>query len=122
MQDSKKLAVAFILMTVIPLALYFVPVVCGIAGGFAGGARAGGVKRGLMVAVLPAIIVTLGLWQLLVVLQAPVVGFSHGPMMGWIAVVSALGIFAGATVGGALAHNRRLGTRGAPARQRSVRG
>lgn len=87
-------------MIAISLLLFFLPAVNGLIAGVAGGWRVGTVKGGLKAAILPAIVVSIGLWLMLIVFQLPFIGFLVGLAAGtWIAV-SNLGLFVGAAVGG----------------------
>ena len=107
MEIKKNLLVPSALMAVIPLLLYFAPVVSGIAGGIVGGARAGSPKRALIAAIIPSLVVGLGLWILLRVVNAPVFGITNNSAAAMIIPVTSLAIYIGALIGGAVAHNRR---------------
>ncbi len=58
----------------ITLALFFVPLINGIVGGIVGGYKVGDWKRALGAAVLPAIVVALGLGLIVAAFGAPVWG------------------------------------------------
>ncbi len=83
-------------MTVVPLALFFMPVLNGLVAGLVGGYRIGDARRAVVAAVLPAGVVALGLWLLFRGEDAPA----------WIAV-SIVALFAGAATGGMSRHVAR---------------
>ena len=63
-------------------------------------------KRGLIAALLPAIAAGLGIWALLAVFDAPIIGFLSGLAFGVWALISSIGLLIGAMVGGAMAPPR----------------
>lgn len=88
-------------MVGLSLALFFLPLINGFIAGLVGGYKVGTVKRGLAAAVLPAVVVAVGLWVLLSVFGLPLMGFIAGvAVSGWIAL-SDIGLFVGAAIGGA---------------------
>jgi hypothetical protein len=89
-------------MVGLSLALFFVPAINGFVGGLVGGYKVGGTGRALAAAILPAIVVALGLWILLAVLDAPVIGFLSGIALVGLIVISSLGLLLGAIIGGAV--------------------
>lgn len=98
-------------MVFLSLLLFFLPIVNGLVGGFVGGMKVGNVKRALSAAVLPALIVAIGLWILLAVLDLPIFGFVAGVAVGLWVLLSDLGLFVGAAFGGAMgqaSHHRRV--------------
>jgi hypothetical protein len=88
-------------MVGLSLALFFVPAINGFIAGLVGGYKVGGAGRALTAAILPAIVVALGLWLVLAVLDAPVVGFLSGIALIGLVVFSSLGLLLGALIGGA---------------------
>lgn len=97
-------------MVLLSLVLFFLPVVNGLIGGFVGGMKVGGVKRALTAALLPALIVAVGLWILLALLELPIFGFVAGVAVGIWVLLSDVGLFIGAALGGAVgntSHQRR---------------
>lgn len=102
MANRSSIPAGAVWMVVITLALFFVPGVNGLIGGLVGGYKVGGVGRALAAAVLPAIVVAIGLWVLLSVLGLPVVGFLAGLAGALLVVFADLGIFIGAAIGGAV--------------------
>lgn len=94
-------------MVVISLALFFLPVVNGLIGGAVGGYKAGDVKRALGAAVLPAIVVTVALWIVFALFNAPIWGLAAGTAMGIIILLADVGLFVGAIIGGALSNAKR---------------
>ncbi len=91
----------------ISLALFFLPAINGFLGGLIGGYKVGGAGRALGAAILPAVIVGLGLWLLLAVLDAPLIGLMSGVALMVLILCSSLGLLAGAAIGGAAANNDR---------------
>lgn len=93
-------------MVGISVALFFLPAINGLIGGLVGGYKVGGVSRALVAAILPAVVVALGLWLLLIIMGLPLIGFLAGvTVAGWIAL-SEIGLFVGAAIGGALSEAR----------------
>jgi len=93
-------------MVLISLLLFFVPLLNGFVGGLVGGYKVGTVSRGLAAAVLPAVVVGVGLWVLLAIADLPVLGMLAGVAIGLAVVFSEIGLFLGAVLGGVLAANR----------------
>jgi len=93
-------------MVLISLLLFFVPLLNGFVGGLIGGYKVGTVGRGLTAALLPAVVVAVGLWALLALAELPLVGMLAGVAIGLAVVFSELGLFLGAVVGGLIAANR----------------
>ena len=105
--ERKNVVVAALWMVGITIALFFLPLVNGLIGGAVGGYKAGGWKRGLVAAVIPAAVVTAALWVVLIAFELPVVGFIAGAAAGVLILFADIGIFVGALIGGAIAQNRR---------------
>jgi hypothetical protein len=89
-------------MVVVTLLLFWLPVLNGLVGGFVGGLKVGGVGRALLAAVLPAVVVAVGLWSLLAVIDAPRLGAFAGLGIGMVVLLADLSIFVGALIGGAI--------------------
>lgn len=89
-------------MVFLSLVLLFVPLVNGLIGGAVGGYKVGGVGRALVAAILPAVVVGVGLWIAFAFFEAPVWGFLAGAAVGVIILLADLGLFIGAVVGGLL--------------------
>lgn len=104
-KDSSIVASSF-WMIVISLVLFFLPAINGLIGGAVGGYKAGSAGRGLTAAILPAIIVGLGLWGIFAIFDAPIIGFIGGLAVGLWALISSIGLLIGAAVGGAMAPAR----------------
>lgn len=105
--ERKSIVVASIWMVVISLSLFFLPLVNGLLGGATGGYLAGNWKRGLLAAVLPAIVLSVGTWLLLTAFDMPVVGLVAGTAIGFLVVFADIGLFLGAVVGGIIAESRQ---------------
>ncbi len=86
-------------MVVISLALFFVPAINGVIAGVVGGYLVGTLGRAMAAAILPALIVALGLWALFTVLGLPVIGFFAGAAVTILIVLSEIGLFLGAVLG-----------------------
>lgn len=112
-KDSSIIASSF-WMIVISLVLFFLPAINGLIGGAVGGYKAGSAGRGLTAAVLPAIVVGLGLWGIFAIFDAPVIGFLGGLAVGIWALISSIGLLIGAAVGGAVAPERGSELRHSP--------
>ena len=86
-------------MVVLSLALFFVPGLNGLIAGLVGGYLVGSLGRALAAAVLPALIVAVGLWMLLAALGMPILGFFAGGAITVLIVLAEVGLFLGAAVG-----------------------
>ena len=100
--EETSLVVAALWMIGISLVLFFLPALNGLIGGAVGGYKAGSTKRGLGAAILPAIVVGIGIWLLLAVFDAPIIGFLAGIAVGLWALISSIGLLIGAAIGGAV--------------------
>lgn len=87
-------------MVVLSLALFFVPGVNGLIAGLVGGYLVGSLGRAMAAAVLPALIVAVGLWILLAAVGMPILGFFAGAAVTVLIVFAELGLFLGAALGG----------------------
>lgn len=105
-RGETSLFVCALWMIVISVLLFFLPVINGLIGGAVGGYKAGSASRGLGAAILPAIIVGVGIWLLLAVFNAPILGFLAGMAFGLWALVSSIGLLIGAAIGGAMSPSR----------------
>lgn len=88
------------------LGLFFLPLLNGFIGGLVGGYKVGSVKRALAAALLPAVIATLGLWIILSLFAMPLIGLLAGVATGVLILISDLGIFIGAIIGGAISNKQ----------------
>lgn len=86
-------------MVVLSLALFFVPGVNGLIAGLVGGYLVGSLGRAMTAAVLPALIVAVGLWILLAAVGMPILGFFAGAAITVLIVLAELGLFLGAALG-----------------------
>lgn len=84
----------------ISLVLFFIPMLNGLIGGLVGGYRVGSVKKAMMSAFLPAIVVAVGLWVMFTAFGLPVAGFFTGITIAMLVVLSEVGLFVGAFIGG----------------------
>jgi len=103
-----NVVIGAIWMVVITLALFFLPAINGLIGGFVGGYLVGSPIRGFWAAIIPAIAAAIGLWILLALLHLPIVGFLAGATVGAFIVIADVGMLIGAVVGGAFSQWRRL--------------
>ncbi len=106
MARENNLFISAAWMVGISIALFFLPVVNGLIGGAVGGYKAGGWKRGLLAALIPAIVVAIGLWLIFALFDAGTLGFLAGIGVGFIILFADLGIFLGAAVGGYMAERK----------------
>lgn len=90
------------------LLLFFLPIINGLIGGFVGGYKVGTPGRAVLAAFLPALVVGLGMWLLLIILEVPIIGLIAGVALGTLVLLADVGIFIGALLGGALSNTKRL--------------
>ncbi|WP_373044810.1 hypothetical protein [Vulgatibacter sp.] len=102
-RDRDNVVVGSLWMVGLTLVLFWLPLLNGLIGGLVGGYRVGSVGRALTAAILPAVVVALGLWLLLAAFNLGGWGLLAGLGAGLLIVVADLGIFLGAAVGGAWA-------------------
>jgi hypothetical protein len=102
-RGETSLFVCALWMIGISLVLFFLPAINGLIGGAVGGYKAGSASRGLGAAILPAIVSGIGIWVLLAVFDAPILGFLAGIAVGLWAFISSIGLLIGAAIGGAMA-------------------
>ena len=88
-------------MVLLSLALFFLPLVNGLIAGVVGGYKVGGVRRALLAAVLPAIVVAAGMWIAFALFDAPLWGILAGMAVGILVLLADVGLFIGAAIGGA---------------------
>lgn len=105
-ENKKNLVVGSLWMVALTMALFFLPALNGLIAGCVGGYMVGSMKRAMMAAVLPACVAAIGLWILLATLDFPVVGFFVGAAMGVHIILSEIGLFLGAAIGGTVAQTR----------------
>ena len=101
-RGETSLVVCALWMIGISLLLFFLPALNGLIGGAVGGYKAGSTVRGLGAAILPAIVSGIGIWILLGMFDAPILGFLAGVAVGVWALISSIGLLIGAAIGGAL--------------------
>lgn len=104
--DESSVISGSLWMMGVSLALFFLPPINGLIGGAVGGYRVGSMRRALMAAVLPTVVVASGLWLLLTSVDMPIVGLFAGLAMGVHILLSSIGLLIGAAIGGAVAQNR----------------
>ncbi|HUH03198.1 MAG TPA: hypothetical protein VML75_14475 [Kofleriaceae bacterium] len=90
-------------MVLIAVGLFFLPAINGLIAGAVGGYKVGSIKRGLIAALLPAVILGIALWVLFAVVSLPVIGVLAGMTLAAIVVFSELSLFLGAVIGGLIA-------------------
>lgn len=100
---STSIVAGSLWMIGIALVLFFLPLVNGLIGGLVGGYKVGTPGRALSAAILPAVVVAGGLWLLLALFDAPILGFAAGTAAGVLIVLADLGLVVGALIGGVLA-------------------
>lgn len=100
-RGETSLVVCALWMIGISLLLFFLPALNGLIGGAVGGYKAGSAMRGLTAAILPAIVSGIGIWILLGIFDAPILGFLAGLAVGVWALISSIGLLIGAAIGGA---------------------
>ena len=106
MVRQRSIAVASLWIVGLTLLLSFLPLLNGLIGGGVGGYMAGSPKRGLIAALLPAVVVAIALWLLLAVLGVPIIGFFSSVALGSAILLADLGILIGAAIGGYAAQNQ----------------
>lgn len=104
---NTNVAVGALWMVGITLALFFLPTLNGLIGGFVGGYKVGGVKRALAAAILPAVVAAVGLWVIFAILGSPVFGVLAGSALMLMIGLSEIGLFIGAALGGYSAEKPR---------------
>jgi hypothetical protein len=107
MRPPSNIVVASLWMIVISIALFFLPLINGLVGGIVGGYKAGSSKRGLLAALLPAAVIAVALWLLLMAFDAPVAGLFLGVGAAVLIVLADVGLVLGALIGGAYARSQR---------------
>jgi hypothetical protein len=90
-------------MTVVSLALCFIPVIGGLIGGMIGGYRIGRMKWALVAALAAAVVAGLGSWLLLSLALPRVLGVTAGAAIASWILVSEVGLLSGAAIG-AISH------------------
>jgi hypothetical protein len=107
MERRSSVVGASVWMVVVTLLLIFIPAVNGLIGGAVGGYKAGGVRRALVAAVLPAAVVAAGMWILLELLDvATWVGAFASIATGVLIALSEVTLFIGAVIGGLVGRDR----------------
>lgn len=86
-------------MVVISLGLFFLPAINGLIAGFVGGYKVGSVKRALLAALLPAVVIAGLVWVVFVALDLGLLGLFAGFTVGVIIAIADLGLFVGAVLG-----------------------
>lgn len=89
-------------MVLITLVLFFLPAINGLIGGLVGGYKVGTAGRGIMAALIPAVVAGVGIWILFAVFSAPAWGILAGATATTLLIISELSLFVGAILGGLL--------------------
>ena len=89
-------------MVGLSLLLFFVPAVNGLVAGAVGGYLVGSLSRALTAAVVPAFVVAVAFWIGFSLMGLPVIGFLAGGAISLWIIMSELGLFLGAALGGTL--------------------
>ena len=105
-KKNENIFMASLWMVGLSLVLFFLPAINGLIGGAVGGYKAGNWKRALGAAILPAILVGIGLWLIFALFDAAVLGFVAGTAVGILILIAEVGIFVGAVAGGLIAQNK----------------
>jgi hypothetical protein len=101
--DSRSsVVVGALWMVFLSLVLFFLPLLNGLIAGVVGGYKVGGVGRALVAAILPGVVVGAGLWIIFALFEAPVWGLVAGAAVSILILLSDLGLFIGAAIGGAI--------------------
>ena len=103
-QDRSSIVAGSLWMIGVTLLLFFLPLINGIIGGAIGGYKVGGAKRAMVAAILPSVVVAVGLWLIFALFEAPVWGLLAGVTAAALVALADVGIFIGAAIGGALAN------------------
>lgn len=94
-------------MVGITIALFFAPLINGLVGGAVGGYKAGTWQRALGAAVIPAAVVAVLLWLVMLGFDRPMLGAMAGVTAGVVILLVDVGMFVGALIGGVYAEHRR---------------
>ena len=87
-------------MLAISIGLFFLPVINGLIAGFVGGYKLGSVRRALLAAALPALVLTAVVWIVFSGFGFALLGFFAGFAVGLVVLLADLGLFFGAILGG----------------------
>lgn len=89
-------------MTIVSLVLFWLPALGPLIAGYVGGKKAGSVSRGILAAILPAVVVGGIIWIVVSSLNLPVIGAALGGVISLILIAHSFGLIIGAIIGGAL--------------------
>lgn len=103
--ENTNVAVGALWMLGVTLALFFLPTLNGLIGGFIGGYKVGSLKRALAAAILPGVAAAIGLWAIFAILGSPIFGVLAGSALALMIAMSEIGLFVGAALGGYSAQN-----------------
>lgn len=101
-RPQSSILVGSLWMLGISLLLFFLPGINGLIGGLVGGYKVASIERAMAAALLPAALLSIGLWLLLALIGLPVIGVMAGLALGILIVVSDLALLLGAAIGGFL--------------------
>jgi hypothetical protein len=105
--ENTNVAVGALWMLGITLALFFLPTLNGLIGGFVGGYKVGTLRRALAAAILPGVAAAVGLWVIFAILGSPIFGVLAGSALLLMIALSEIGLFVGAALGGYSAERPR---------------
>jgi len=89
----------FVLMIIISILLFWLPILGPLIAGFVGGRKAGGIKNGIIAAILPALILAVIVFVALA--WIPVIGALVAGFVFIVVVLQSLLLILGAVIGGA---------------------
>jgi hypothetical protein len=90
------------MMIIVSLLLFWLPALGPLIAGYVGGKTAGGVMRGIVAAILPALAVGAVIWGGAGAINLPLIGGLFAGAASLILMLHSLGLIAGAFIGGAV--------------------
>ncbi len=105
-ENKKNIIIGSVWMVVLAVSLFFLPALNGLVAGTVGGYMIGTAKRAVLAAVIPGLISAGALWVLLATLDFPYADFFVGAALGVHIILSEVGLFLGAAIGGTVAQTK----------------